>query len=467
MQLVENDRVKLIEVVSDLIKRSTEIRLAIAFVRKSGVDLLGNELQAFKNRGGNLKLIFGEDFNLTDSMALDYLQRLGAEMRVYLSKKGVYHPKVWMFKLPNKWVVVIGSSNLSKDALINNVEASVVFEGDSSDQDISSCLTAFDVLWRSNCSFPVDANYINNYKNEVKRYFRRRITIAPSGTINSVQAFTILKDTIKSWIDIPVSQKYENNAIWRGWYFLPNQTAITDDYLSKLQKILLFIKNHRQYSTAGYLDIPSNAIGEQICMDIQAYAGITFKRRNLKLSARALFIRQQKNYLEKLGFIAEKGTKIKLTDLGDKFSSADMAGMKNIYEGILIEYKWYEIHPFLFILKLLLALEDNTLLYNEFSFFVVHAKHDTEFDAIYDSIMAYRLLNTSDRTKLEHEIRNYLHRIKGTGAKMVIEDYNLKLDFFLKDVSIFDYLEYNNTTKLLKLTDATKAQKILAYSDYP
>ncbi|MGC8621984.1 MAG: phospholipase D-like domain-containing protein [Caldisphaera sp.] len=466
MQLVENDKVKLVDIVSDLIKHSTEIRLAIAFVRKSGVDLLSSELQAFRDRGGSLKLIFGEDFNLTEGLALDHLQGLGADMKVYLAKKGVYHPKIWMFKLPNKWVVVVGSSNLSKDALTNNVEASIVLEGDSSDQDISACLTAFDVLWGSDCSFPVDKNYINNYKNEVKRYFSRRIAIAPSGTVNSMQAFTILKETIKSWIDIPVSQKYENNSIWRGWYFLPNQTVITEDYLSKLQKILLFIKNHNQYSTAGYLDIPTNATGEQICRDMYAYAGITFKRRNLKLSARDLFIRQQKNYLEKLGFIKEERKKIMLTTLGNKFSVANMAGMKDIYESILIEYKWYEVHPFLFMLKLLLTLEDNKLLYNEFSFFVVHVKHDTEFDVVYDLIMAYRLLSASDKAKLEHEVNNYLQRIKGTGANMVIEDYNLKLDFFLKDISVFSYLNYNKTTGILKLVDKAKAQKILNDSDY-
>jgi HKD family nuclease len=467
MQLVENDKVKLKDVVSDLIKHSTEIRLAIAFVRKSGVDAISSDLQAFKSRGGKLKLIFGEDFNLTDSSALDYLLGQGAEMKVYLSRKGVYHPKIWMFKLTDKWVIVIGSSNLSKDALTNNIEASLVFEGRDSDADVKTCLLAYDVLWKSDRCFPIGTEYIKNYKNETKRYFKRRISINTTGTINSVQSYNTLKDVIKSWIDIPVSDKFEKNSIWRGWYFLPNQTAITEDYLSKLQKILVFIKSYRQYRTAGYLDILSNATGEQICKDIQTYAGITFKRKNLKLSARDLFVRQQKNYLEKLGLITEEQTKIRLTDLGEQFSIANLAGIKAIYEGILIDYKWYEIRPFLFLLRLLLALQDNTILYDEFSFFVIHTKHDTEFDVVYDSIMTYRLLPASDKTNLTQEMETYLQSSKGTGAKMVIEDYNLKLDFFLKDMSVFDYLDYNNTTGTLKLTDTAKAQKILTDSDYP
>ena len=467
MQLVENDKVKLKDIVSNLIEHSTEIRLAIAFVRKSGVDAIISDLQAFKNRGGKLKLIFGEDFNLTDSSALESLLDQGAEMKVYLSRKGVYHPKIWMFKLTDRWAIVIGSSNLSRDALTNNIEASLVFEGRDSDADVQACLLAYDVLWESDCCFPIGTEYIRDYKNEIKRYSKRRISITTTGTINSVQSYNTLKDVIKSWIDIPVSNKFEKNSIWRGWYFLPNQTVITDDYLSKLQKILVFIKNHKQYRTAGYLDIPSNATGEQICKDIQIYADITFKRKSLKLSARDLFVRQQKNYLEKLGFITEEQTKIRLTDLGDGFSTANMAGMKVIYESILVEYKWYEIHPFLFVLRLLLALQDNTMLYDEFSFFVIHTKHDTEFDVVYDSIMTYRLLSPSDRVNLKREVERYLQSSKGRGAKMVIEDYNLKLDFFLKDISIFDYFEYNNTTKTLKLTDPAKAQKILADSDYP
>jgi len=467
MKLVENDKVKLRDVVSNLISNSTEIRLAMAFVRKSGVEAISSDLQAFKARGGKLKLIFGEDFNLTDSSALEYLHTLNADMKVYLSRKGVYHPKIWMFKLIGKWVIVIGSSNLSRDALTNNVEANLVFEGDDSDADVKACLSAYDALWKSERSYTIGTEYIKNYKNEVKRYFKRRISITTTGKINAVRSYDTLKDVIKSWIDIPVSDKVEKNSIWRGWYFLPNQTVITDGYLSKLQKILVFIKSHRQYRTAGYLDIPSNTTGEQICKDIQTYADITFKRKSLRLSARDLFVRQQKNYLEKLGLITEEQTKIRLTNLGEQFSSANLTGIKAIYEDILIDYKWYAIRPFLFLLRLLLALQDNILLYDEFSFFVIHTKHDTEFDVVYDSIMTYRLLPSTDRDNLIKEMHGYLQTAKGSGAKMVIEDYNLKLDFFLKDMGVLDYLDYDNKTGNLKLTDATKAQNILSNSDYP
>lgn len=468
MKLVENDQIKLKDVVSELIKNSNEIRLAIAFVRKSGVDLLNNELQDFKNRGGKLKLIFGEDFNLTDGSALEELLNQGAEMKLYLPRKGVYHPKIWIFKLTGKWSVVIGSSNLSKDALTNNIEASVVFEGNYSDPAIKGCLSAYETLWKSDRCYEIGHEYISNYKNEAKKYFKRRISIPTNGTINLAQSYNTLKDIIKSWIDIPVDDKFEDNSVWRGWYFLPNQTVITIDYLGKLQKILVFIKGHREYKKDGYLAIGTDAHGIQICKNMYLFAGITFQRRSHKLNERQLFIRQQKNYLEKFEFITEADKKISLTKLGDEFSCANKNKQKAMYETILIEYKWYDIHPFLFIIRLLLALESNTMSYDEFSFFVVHTKHDAEFDAVYDSIIAYRLLAQQDREKLIQEVQNLLQTSKGgSQKKMVIGDYNLKIKFFLEDISVFNYLNYDSQYKILKLTDVVKGQQILDDSDYP
>ena len=136
------------------------------------------------------------------------------------------------------------------------------------------------------------------------------------------------------------------------------------------------------------------------------------------------------------------------------------------YEGILAEFKWYEVHPFLFLLKLLLQLQDNTLTFNEFSHFAVHATHDAELDGVWNSIIAYRLLTPNERTKLDEQMKNYLEKVKGPTASGVTVNYYKKLRFFLQDISALDYLQYDEIAKTIKLTNSTKARQILIDSDY-
>jgi len=120
--LISNEQ-DFVGILKKIIKEAKEMLLEIAFVRHSGFLVLEDALREFFSRRGKLKLLVGEDFNLTQSKALKSFLNLGAELKVYKTLGFTYHPKSWIIKSKdNSYKVIVGSSNISKGALTNNVE---------------------------------------------------------------------------------------------------------------------------------------------------------------------------------------------------------------------------------------------------------------------------------------------------------------------------------------------------------
>lgn len=67
-------------------------------------------------------LFVGTDHGITDPSALKQISRDGVDVRVMLKYHGVFHPKVVWLRGNRKHVVWVGSNNLTRDGLSNNVE---------------------------------------------------------------------------------------------------------------------------------------------------------------------------------------------------------------------------------------------------------------------------------------------------------------------------------------------------------
>ncbi len=110
-------------------------RFSVAFARWSGLHLIDGELQGFAARSGNaVDGLVGIDLGGTTIEALTYLSELpNTRMRVVRSgmPNVVFHPKIYAFDGPDKWSVIVGSSNLSTGGLLANIEGSLIVEGRS------------------------------------------------------------------------------------------------------------------------------------------------------------------------------------------------------------------------------------------------------------------------------------------------------------------------------------------------
>jgi superfamily II DNA or RNA helicase len=106
------------------IPSADSIDLLCAFVRWHGVRVLAEPLTAHCREGKPLRVITTVYTGSTERRALDWLVSLGAQVKVsYDTQSTRLHAKAWLFRRQTGYsTAYIGSSNLSKAALLDGVE---------------------------------------------------------------------------------------------------------------------------------------------------------------------------------------------------------------------------------------------------------------------------------------------------------------------------------------------------------
>ena len=96
--------------IEDLLYQAQEVYMAVSFVKISGLALIrpvylsGNRL---------IKIIVDTKQNITERAALKQLLDDGVQVKRY-SDHGAYHPKVWLFRIDDAWIAVVGSTGMQK-----------------------------------------------------------------------------------------------------------------------------------------------------------------------------------------------------------------------------------------------------------------------------------------------------------------------------------------------------------------
>ncbi|WP_181140171.1 DUF3427 domain-containing protein [Streptomyces sp. Ru62] len=126
------------------------IDLLCAFVKWYGIRVLEDSLHAAKERHVPIRVITTTYMGATDRFALDRLVReFGAEVKVnYEIRSTRLHAKAWLFRRKTGFdTAYVGSSNLSKSALLDGLEWNVRLASVATPKVLEKFEATFDAYW--------------------------------------------------------------------------------------------------------------------------------------------------------------------------------------------------------------------------------------------------------------------------------------------------------------------------------
>ena len=133
------------------------VDLLCAFIKWEGLRLLSDSLEALKDHNIPIRVITTTYMGATQRHAIDELvRRFGAEVRInYETNATRLHAKAWMFHRNSGFdTAYVGSSNLSRPALLDGLEWNVRLSGVATPGLLQKFALTFDSYWEDDVFVP-------------------------------------------------------------------------------------------------------------------------------------------------------------------------------------------------------------------------------------------------------------------------------------------------------------------------
>ena len=208
-QFIYNDNKngqKVISSIEDELLRCDSFAISVAFITRGGITPLLQTLQELERRGVPGRILTTDYLSFSDPLALDTLASLSnIELRMYQSERAGngFHTKGYIFQRDEDYRFIIGSSNLTQDALTRNMEWNTKLVSTNKGEMVSLVLSEFEKLWNdSECTKPY-VEFIEEYrrKYEEKQLFNKIVAeqkrIAKSEAIPSVEAYKLQPNSMQ------------------------------------------------------------------------------------------------------------------------------------------------------------------------------------------------------------------------------------------------------------------------------
>ena len=160
------------------LRTCNEFYFSVSFIKKAGLRLLADDIKSALERGVKGKLITSTYQNFTDVESLDFFLKLSVAFENFdchlddecfydernYSTKG-FHTKGYLFGFKECCELIIGSSNITRYALLKNIEWDLVVECKKQDETYLSVYKEFSNLWEN--TYELTQERINLYAEKI------------------------------------------------------------------------------------------------------------------------------------------------------------------------------------------------------------------------------------------------------------------------------------------------------------
>ncbi len=159
--LVNNKNEKVLSTIIDELQKCETFYFSVAFITESGLASLKAQLLDLSNKGVKGKILTSNYLGFNSPKMYGELLKL-KNVEVRLTDIAGFHAKGYIFEHKDYSSMVIGSSNLTSNALKVNYEYNVLLSTMKNGDLVDSVKNEFELLWQK--STPLTEQWINSYK---------------------------------------------------------------------------------------------------------------------------------------------------------------------------------------------------------------------------------------------------------------------------------------------------------------
>lgn len=200
------DGQKVFSAIEDELCKCDSFTISVAFITRGGVTPLLQTLKELERRGIPGRILTTDYLTFSDPVALDTLAGLSnVELRMYQTERAGngFHTKGYIFHNKEEYRFIIGSSNLTQDALTRNMEWNTKLVSTDKGEMLVSILDEFDKLWNSVEFTKTYDEFIQDYRRKYKekQLFDKMVAeqkkIAKNQEIPSIESYTLQPNSMQ------------------------------------------------------------------------------------------------------------------------------------------------------------------------------------------------------------------------------------------------------------------------------
>jgi len=209
-QFIYNDNKngqKVFSAIEDELRKCDSFAISVAFITKGGITPLLQTLQELERKGIPGRILTTDYLNFSDPVALDTIASLtNIELRMYQTERAGngFHTKGYIFQKSEEYRFIIGSSNLTQDALTRNMEWNTKLVSTDKGEMVNSVLAEFEKLWNEPEYTKPYVEFIEEYrrKYEEKQLFNKMVAeqkrIAKREAVPSVESYRLKPNSMQN-----------------------------------------------------------------------------------------------------------------------------------------------------------------------------------------------------------------------------------------------------------------------------